>query len=99
MLFILNHPQLFFFSCILSLSHVSLVLITLSPFVFVFLSVSKVNLSESDGSDAELSECSSDRKTFMSETDQRDSGNIQLLEIHCQIYTNTPHPPTQTRTN
>ncbi|XP_058632322.1 rabphilin-3A isoform X2 [Onychostoma macrolepis] len=32
---------------------------------------SKVNLSESDGSDAELSECSSDRKTFMSETDQR----------------------------
>ncbi|XP_042580835.1 double C2-like domain-containing protein beta isoform X2 [Cyprinus carpio] len=32
---------------------------------------SKVNSSESDGSDAELSECSSDRKTFMSETNQR----------------------------
>ncbi|XP_051751411.1 double C2-like domain-containing protein beta isoform X3 [Ctenopharyngodon idella] len=32
---------------------------------------SKVYVSESDGSDGELSECSSDRKTFTSETDQR----------------------------
>ncbi|XP_067263287.1 rab effector Noc2 isoform X2 [Chanodichthys erythropterus] len=32
---------------------------------------SKVCVSESDGSDDELSECSSDRKTFTSETDQR----------------------------
>ncbi|XP_048045550.1 rab effector Noc2 isoform X6 [Megalobrama amblycephala] len=32
---------------------------------------SKVYVSESDGSDDELSECSSDRKTFTSETDQR----------------------------
>lgn len=32
---------------------------------------SKVYVSESDGSDDELSECSRDRKTFMSETDQR----------------------------
>ncbi|XP_017211857.1 double C2-like domain-containing protein beta isoform X2 [Danio rerio] len=32
---------------------------------------SRVYLSESDGSDAELSECSSDRKTFASETNQR----------------------------
>lgn len=31
----------------------------------------KVYSSESDGSDDELSECSSDKKTFMSETDQR----------------------------
>uniref|UniRef100_A0A8C1WVP1 Rabphilin 3A-like (without C2 domains) n=1 Tax=Cyprinus carpio TaxID=7962 RepID=A0A8C1WVP1_CYPCA len=61
---------------------------------------SKVNSSESDGSDAELSECSSDRKTFMSETNQRrDSGNTQLLEIHCQICTNTPHPHKLVRTN
>ncbi|KAA0716419.1 Rabphilin-3A Exophilin-1 [Triplophysa tibetana] len=32
---------------------------------------SKVYLSESDGSDDELTECSIDRKTFMSESDQR----------------------------
>ncbi|XP_055056488.2 rabphilin-3A isoform X3 [Misgurnus anguillicaudatus] len=43
----------------------------------------KVYSSESDGSDDELSECSSDKKTFMSETDQRrdsesSGGQVQM---------------------
>ncbi|XP_051964074.1 double C2-like domain-containing protein beta isoform X1 [Xyrauchen texanus] len=55
---------------------------------------SKVYLSESDGSDTELSECSSDRKTFMSESDQRrdseSSGSQMQTSLRSSI-TSTTH--------
>uniref|UniRef100_A0A673GR30 Rabphilin 3A-like (without C2 domains) n=1 Tax=Sinocyclocheilus rhinocerous TaxID=307959 RepID=A0A673GR30_9TELE len=56
---------------------------------------SKVNLSESDGSDAELSECSSDRKTFMSETDQRRDSESSGGQVQTPLQSNITSP-TQT---
>uniref|UniRef100_A0A8C1WZI5 Uncharacterized protein n=1 Tax=Cyprinus carpio TaxID=7962 RepID=A0A8C1WZI5_CYPCA len=56
---------------------------------------SKVNLSESDGSDAELSECSSDRKTFMSETDQRRDSESSGGQVQTPLQSSITSP-TQT---
>ncbi|KTG02462.1 hypothetical protein cypCar_00041276 [Cyprinus carpio] len=54
-----------------------------------------VNLSESDGSDAELSECSSDRKTFMSETDQRRDSESSGGQVQTPLQSSITSP-TQT---
>ncbi|CAM4535669.1 unnamed protein product [Leuciscus chuanchicus] len=50
---------------------------------------SKVYVSESDGSDAELSECSSDRKTFMSETDQRRDSESSGGQVQTPLLSST----------
>ncbi|KAL1274557.1 hypothetical protein QQF64_027371 [Cirrhinus molitorella] len=52
----------------------------------------KANLSESDGSDAELSECSSDRKTFMSETDQRRDSESSGGQVQTPLQSNITSP-------
>lgn len=67
-----------------------------NPFnLFLSLSLCIVCLSESDGSDDELTECSSDTKTFMSESDQRrDSGNAEnhwLKHTHPHNLTHKVH--------
>ncbi|XP_052411687.1 double C2-like domain-containing protein beta isoform X3 [Carassius gibelio] len=56
---------------------------------------SKVNSSESDGSDAELSECSSDRKTFMSESDQRRDSELSAGQVQIPLQSSFTSP-TQT---